>query len=98
MPRAILPDDARYTFVFDKLEILLALGHLDRLDEHWAPIGAFGYREDNRNRIMREILDSLLTQRDHSPFVACGIFGDTAEVCSDRMGKLQEFLARTQWW
>lgn len=94
----IIPDDARYTFVFDKLEILLALGYLDHLNERWPPIGAFGYREDNRNRIVREIQESLSTRRDDSPFVRCGVFGNTAEVCSQRVAKLQEFVARLQWW
>ena len=94
---SVIPDDARYTFVFDKLETLLALGYLDRLDERWPPIGAFGYREDNRDRIIREIQESLSTRRDVSPFVQCGIFGDTAEVCSQRVAKLREFVARTHW-
>ena len=94
---SIVPDEARYKYVFDKLEILLALGYLDRLDERWPPIGAFGYREDNRDRIMREIQESLSMRRDHSPFVGCGIFGDTAEVCSQRVAKLREFVARMQW-
>ena len=93
----VIPDDARYTFVFDKLEILLALGYLDRLDDCWPPIGAFGYREDNRDRIMREIQESLSTRGKDSPFVKCGIFGDTAEVCSQRVAKLREYIGRTQW-
>ena len=55
----IIPDNDRYTLVFDKLEILMALNyayHKDEKDEwYWAPPGAFGYRGANRTRIMQEI-------------------------------------------
>ena len=81
----IIPDNDRYTLVFDKLEILMALNyayHKDEKDEwYWAPPGAFGYRGANRTRIMQEIEESLSTKREESPFVTCGIFGETAEAC-----------------
>ena len=92
----VVSDDARYTFAFDKLEILLALGYLHRLGDHWPPIGAFGYRWGNRERILREIEESLSTRGDDSPFVACAIFGDTADACSQSVAKLGKFVARTQ--
>ena len=40
----VVAEDSRYTLVFDKLEILLALGDLHIHSENrWPPLGAFGY-------------------------------------------------------
>ena len=95
----IIPDDNRYTRVFDKLEILMALGcaHKDPDERYWAPPGAFGYRDDNRNRIMREIEESLASMHDESQYVTSGIFGATAEECNQGLTKLKEFIPKLRW-
>ena len=81
----IIPDNDRYTLVFDKLEILMALSYAHKAKRtsewYWAPPGAFGYRSDNRTRIMQEVEESLSTKQEESPFVTSGIFGETAEDC-----------------
>ena len=95
----VVAEDSRYTLVFDKLEILLALGDLHIHSENrWPPLGAFGYREENRDRILREIEESLSSKQNDSPFVRCGIFGDTVDVCRQRLAKLREVIVRTGWW
>ena len=75
---SIIPDNNRYTLVFDKLEILMALSyayHDERpLDRYWAPPGAFGYRSDNRVRIFQEIEGSLSTMQAESPYVTSVAF------------------------
>ena len=89
----IVPDDNRYTFVFDKLEILLALGYVHVEPEHgWAPVGAFCHRNENRNRIVQEIEASLSQTGDESEFVRCGIFGDTADVCTGSLAAFRTVL------
>ena len=97
----IIPKDSRYTFVFDKLEILIALNYIhghsrDSLDI-WLPLGAFGYRRETRGRIVQEIEESLSSRRNDSPFVKCGIFGDTEEVCRQRLATLKDVIAETRW-
>ncbi len=90
----IIPDDKRYTRVFDKLEILIALGcaHKEPLEEeYWAPPGAFAYRRE-RIRVFHEIEESLATMQDESPYVTSGIFGATAEECKQGVTDLEEFL------
>ena len=82
----IIPDNDRYTLVFDKLEILMALSYLHHKGEwsaewSWAPLGAFTYRHESRTRIMQEIKESLSTKQKDSLFVTCNIFGETAEAC-----------------
>ena len=97
----IIPDNDRYTLVFDKLEILMALNYAYHKDEkgEWyrAPLGAFGYRVANRTRIMQEIEESLSTKREESPFVTCGIFGDTAEACKQGLAALKDFVPKLGW-
>ena len=94
----IVTDDNRYTRVFDKLEILIALGcvHKNPSDGNWAP-GAFGYRRD-RVRIFHEIEESLATMQDESPYVKCGIFGATTGECGQSLTKLKELVHGLGWW
>lgn len=100
----IIPDNNRYTLVFDKLEILIALScahyrtHNRSIEGFWAPPGAFGYRFENRVRILQEIRDSLSTKESESPFVTCGIFGETAEDCEECLTGLEGFISRLNWW
>ena len=90
----IMGTDTRYSFVFDKLEILMALGyahHAKRTkDRYWAPSGAYSYRHDNWERVISEIRESLLRDGDRSPYVTSRIFGDTQIACTEA---LEAFLA-----
>ena len=93
---SILPNDLRYSLVFDRLEILMALSfayYKKRLESawYWAPPGAFGYRDQNRQRTLREIEESLSTLQDESPFVESRIFGVTAENCRQSLDAFGEF-------
>ena len=95
----IIRDNKRYTLIFDKLEILIALnGALyrdERLKRYWAPLGAFLYRPDNISQILQEIRESLTTKQDESPFVTCGIFGETAEDCEQGLVALELFISQS---
>ena len=94
----IISDNNRYTLVFDKLEILIALSYADYKDEwseyYWAPPGAFVHRYENRVQIIQEIRESLSVKRDESPFVTCGIFGETAEDCEQGLKALERFIPK----
>ena len=100
----IIHDNNRYTLVFDKLEILMALScahyraHNRSIEGFWAPPGAFGYRSENRIRILQEIRESLSTKQSESPFVTCGIFGETAEDCEQGLAGLEGFISKLNWW
>lgn len=94
----LIPNNERYTLVFDKLEIMMALGyahHAKRTkDWYWAPPGAFGYRSDNRSRVLQEVEQSISSKGDQSPFVTSGIFGDSAESCTQALTAFREFIAK----
>ena len=103
----IIPDNNRYTLVFDKLEILMALSYaynekkwsFDMLSSelYWVPFGAFGYRFESRNRILLDIRESLSKKQDESPFATCGIFGETAEACEQGVAALEKFISEFRW-
>ena len=59
---ATIRDPQRYTLIFDKLEILIALAFEpdeSLLVEGWRPVGAFHCRHGNRDRVLTEIRESL---------------------------------------
>ncbi len=90
----IIRDKKRYTSVFDKLEILMALSyaHHSSLERYSIPSGAFVHRSENRVQILQEIGESLSKKRDDSPFVTCKIFGETAEDCKQGLEALEQFI------
>ena len=92
--RRVIPNDDEYTLVFDKLEILMALGYAYRGFSGWVPQGAFVYRNENRNRILQEIEKSLSELTNESPFVRSGIFGETVEDCRQNLAVFKEFLEK----
>ena len=96
----VVRDETQYQLTFDRLEILMALAHTHMHSGYasWSALGAFGYRADNRNRIVTEITESLSSRLDDSPFVRCGIFGDTADVCKQRLDALLQCVAEARWY
>lgn len=98
----IIPDNDRYTLVFDKLEMLLALNFVHKTNQppgsYWATPGAFVYRGKNRTRIMQEIEKSLATFKAKSSFVTSGIIGETVEECQQSLETMKQFISKSPWW
>ena len=96
----VAPDSIRYRFVFDKLEILMALsyahhaGNASSEDWYWTIPGTYTYQRENRNRVLQEIRESLDAMGDESPFVTCNIFGRTAGHCMQGLKALEEFIPK----
>ena len=96
----VAPDSNRYRFVFDKLEILMALSYAHHAgsesseDWYWTIPGIFAYQHENRERILQEIRESLNAMGDESPFVTCNIFGRTAGHCMQGLKALEEFIPK----
>ena len=80
----LIADESRYSYAFDKLEILVSLGyqHLNKSRKDWFPMGAFIYRHENGKRVLAEISASISDLGHDSPFVESGIFGSSPEECS----------------
>ena len=98
----ISPSETRYTYVYDKLEILMALSyafHANREKRwYWAPPGAYGYRYDNRERILNEIQGSLDSLGDKSPYVRANIFGHSATDCKTALEAFANWVKELRWW
>ena len=92
----VIGDPRRYTQTFDKLEVLIALAfsyHGSSFISDWVPGGAFQYRYENRDRVMKEIRESLATEREESPFVRSGIFGRSVDECRDKVDGLDRIFS-----
>ena len=77
------------------MTLLITLNYI-HLDQHerygaWAPLGAFSYRLE-KYRIDQEIEESLSVMQLESPFLKCGLFGHTVDLCKKRLAALREFL------
>lgn len=100
--RRHFPTKKSLEHAFDKFEIIMALAYGARSGRspewYWAPPGAFGYRTDNRQKILAEI-DASITKFDKaSPYVATNLFGETAEVCRAQIAALNEFIPKLRWY
>ena len=97
----ILHDDKQYTLVFDQLEMLIALNYAHHKYTEafgpWIPVGAFGYRNDNCDRNIKVIEESLVEEQGESPFVVSGIFGETVEECKQSITVLKQYISKLPW-
>lgn len=93
-----ITSDKQYDLMFDKLEILMAFSdayHRERAGgPYWAPVGSFVWRSNTRERILREIEESIATRQHESPFVRSGIFGKTADECAASIQQFKEFVTK----
>lgn len=99
--RSFIPSESRFTYTFDKLEVLMALSYAYYVqrdkDWYWVPPGCFGYRRNNLDRILKELRSSLESFRDESPYVRSGIFGRSAEECSAGVDAFTTWVPQLRW-
>lgn len=92
----LIADEQKYSFVFDKLEILIALGfgYRTKFSIDWFPPGAFFIRSQTMQRLMTEITDSVSELGDTSSYVKCGIFGSTHAECMQSLENFERFVSK----
>lgn len=96
-------DPQRYTLLFDKLEILIALAFArygTPFLKGWMPCGAFRYRYQGTNceRVLTEIRESVAADEEESPFVVSRLFGDSVAECEATIEQLTTFLGKNPIW
>ena len=91
----VIYDETRYTFVFDKFEMLRSLAYGYLVDPSFFPLGAYYYRHTNGHRVLQEIRDSINGLGIHSPYVQCGFMGTTPEECIALLQNFRTFIAQT---
>ena len=91
----------QYDLAFDKLEILMALSYAHHDDKkaelwyrYWTPLGSFVHRSQTRERILREIEESISTLQYESPYIRGGIFGEIPEECVASIQQFKAFVPR----
>ena len=88
----------QYDLMFDRMEVLIALGYAyhEKLPEawYWAPPGSFLHRTQNRKPILEDIEGSISTRERESPFVTSGIFGETPEECMVSIEQFKKFIGK----
>ena len=88
----------QYDLAFDKLEILMALSYArhGKREEgrYWVPLGRYVWRSQTRERILREIEESISTRQHESPFVRGSIFGDTPDECAVSIQQFKKFVPK----
>ena len=86
---AYCPSAEDFTLSFDRTEIVMALGFLKHTDrtrwtEGWHPTGAFGYRTENREKIINQFVCQI-SGSSKSDLVESRIFGESAAECLARI-------------
>jgi hypothetical protein len=100
--RRELRDMNSYTLFFDRLEILIALayaaGDSRAGDRFWAPPGAYGYRNDTRDRNIAILRSEITVDGAASPFVDSRAFGSTPAQCEQLITNLVNFIGELRMW
>ncbi len=91
----------QYDLAFDKWEILMALSYAYHDDEkaeswyrYWMPLGSFVHRSRTRERVIREMEESISTLQHESPYVRGSFFGDTPEECAVSLQQFRMFVPK----
>ena len=97
----LIPSAKRFERVFDRMEVLLALGCGVRENEHrqeWPsfPFGCFVYRQSTFLETVREIEESLYREGNDSPFVRYRLAGHLAEDALVNLGSFRDFVGRVR--
>ena len=90
--KSLIADDVKYSYVFDKFEILVSLANKHSRTDWWMPLGSFIHRTANAERILTEVVESIRVHNDDSPFVASGIFGENKDECMDSIIRFNEYM------
>lgn len=89
---------------FDWVEVLLALANHKLcppvFSAEYHPPGAYGYRGQNRERVLTQLKKSISEQGSGSPYVTARLFGDAPEECNQAIAKFEAFATklRGNWW
>jgi hypothetical protein len=86
------PSAEDFTVYFDRAEILIALGFLGHADksnwQDWHPTGAFGYRVDNRHKIVKQLTEAL-SGADKEKLLVSRLFGATDVECLENLERFK---------
>ncbi|HDZ54856.1 MAG TPA: hypothetical protein ENI17_15160 [Pseudomonas xinjiangensis] len=81
-----------FTLCFDRAEIFIALGFLGHTDKSnwgdWHPTGAYGYRVENRHKIVKQLSEAL-DGTGKSTLLASRLFGASDVECTENLERFK---------
>ncbi len=92
----VFPDQDRYTYSFDKLELLMSLNSFRQPTPSFhsgRSLGAFHNHPEDFQRLLEEIKESIVYSEDQSPYVEANIFGATAAECNECLMQWGDWLS-----
>jgi len=99
--RSLIASESRFTYAFDRLEVLMALSYAYYAERYkgWysVPPGCYGYRRDSLDRMVKEMQSSIESLGDKSPYVRSGIFGHSAGKCSAGINAFTAWVRELRW-
>ena len=94
--RALIPDDDKYSYTFDKFEIVAALAFYrmkDSIYGDWFPPGSHFGRRANWSRAVGELEESV-RDVDNATLVRSGILGDSPDDCLQLIERFKDWTSR----
>lgn len=95
------PSEAAFNLAFDRFEVLAALSYaipaIEKGEQYWTLPGSYGWRRENRQRIINEVRDSLTTMGDNSPLVKSRLVGKSAESALKNLTEFERFVPLLRW-
>lgn len=70
---------------------------MEKGESYWALPGSYGWRRENRERVFKELRESLTTLGDKSPFVTTGLVGKSADQGLKNLSELEQFVPQLRW-
>ena len=95
--RSLVPSESRFSYCFDRLEVLMALSFAYHRQTDCMPLGRYGYRRGSLDCMVREMQSSIESLGDKSPYVRSGIFGHSAEECIARLNAFTAMAQKLRW-
>ena len=99
--KSIIFDDNEYLLTFDKLEILIALRYThihQRIHAYYFSNFSFIDHYDIGDQIPHEIEQSILQLRAESPYVKCGLFGNSVVECEEVVETVRQTIRKISVW
>ncbi|RYD85970.1 MAG: hypothetical protein EOP84_00610 [Verrucomicrobiaceae bacterium] len=94
-------NDKDFHLHFDEFEVFLALNigaELRNAENHfWVPPGAYGWRRENTDAVLKKLRASMTTSGGDSPYVATNLIGNDVKTAEATIIGFENFISRLGW-
>lgn len=94
-------NEADFELRFDEFEILLALNIGTELlspeQRFWVPPGAYGWREENTNIVLKKLRALITNNEGDSPVIATRLIGRDLKTAEATISSFEDFIPKLGW-